>query len=281
MLDIVPLLPIASAQVSNFSIAFAKLSIRDNEENAVSAGSGVLVSIGGISGILTAAHVLKKLPDDGNVGIVRFTKNRAIQKQTLEMVLTEKLIIGGDGLFGDELPNSPDIGFLRLASNQVAALNATNVFFNLDKRKESVLRGERTSKMYFEGLSGVIAEWTVDHMEGGGGFYRLKGFKGLFGVGDAEQTIDCDGYDLTDFGVSYDESTNAPCDYGGMSGGALWRIYIEEDSDGGLSIVDKRIFGVAFHQSKLIDGKRIITCHGPRSVYGKLFSAVEDRWLTK
>jgi hypothetical protein len=57
---------------ANFTIGFGKLSVRDNVEYVVSAGSGTLTTVGSIHGVLTAAHVLdaeherNALPDEGN-----------------------------------------------------------------------------------------------------------------------------------------------------------------------------------------------------------------------
>src|SRR6266849_6444149 len=99
------------------------------------AGSGALVTVGPIRGILTAAHVLKELPDRGQVGLIQFSTNPLLQKQSIDVYLTDRLTIGGEHNGAD----GPDIGFLRLASHQAATLDATNVFFNLSKREESVL----------------------------------------------------------------------------------------------------------------------------------------------
>jgi hypothetical protein len=231
-------------------------------------------TVGSIHGILTAAHVLEELPDDGEVGLIRMSRNRTIQKQTFDMSLAQKLAIRGNGSEAD----GPDIGFLRLASPQAATINATNVFFNLSKREESVLGNEHPSCEYFEGLSGIIDEWTADHPTGEAGFHRLKAFRGLFGVGIVSRTRQRNGYDLVDFETNYAESSNAPSNYKGMSGGALWRVYIRKDSNGQPSVLDKRIFGVAFHQSELTDGARTITCHGPKSVYGSLIQEIRNKW---
>jgi hypothetical protein len=174
MTDITPLIPVAGSSIAPFSIAFAKLDVVGEQEDATPSGSGALVTVGSIHGILTAAHVLEALPDQGEVGLIRFT-NATIQKQTIDMSLAEKLAIRGNG----SVAEGPDIGFLRLASPQAATLNATNVFFNLSKREESVLGNEHPSCEYFEGLSGIIAEWTIDHPTGEAGFHHLKGFRGL------------------------------------------------------------------------------------------------------
>jgi hypothetical protein len=135
MTDITPLIGLAGSAIADFSIGFAKFNVNGAEEDVAPAGSGALVSVGSIHGILTAAHVLDELPDHGKVGLIRFTNNRVIQKLTIEMSLADKLTIHGHASEVD----GPDMGFLRLSSNQVATLNATNVFFDLSKRKESVL----------------------------------------------------------------------------------------------------------------------------------------------
>jgi hypothetical protein len=84
MTDITPLIPIAGSSIAPFSIAFAKLNVVGGEEDATPAGSGALVTVGSLHGILTAAHVLEALPDHGEVGLIRFTSNPTIQKQTID-----------------------------------------------------------------------------------------------------------------------------------------------------------------------------------------------------
>jgi hypothetical protein len=273
--DITPLIEPVGWSIANFSIGFAKLEVIDGEENVGPAGSGALVTVGSIHGILTAAHVLEELPKNGKVSLIRYTRNPELQKLTIDMSLTERLTIRGNGSEAD----GPDIGFLRLTSHQAATLDAaSNVFFNLSKREESVLADRHPSDEYFEGVSGIIAQWTADHPTGEAGFDRLKGFRGLFGVGCVARSRECNGYDLVEFKTTYDENSKAPSNYKGWSGGALWRVYITKDDNGQPSVSDKRINGVAFHQSDLIDGARTITCHGPKSVYGALIQEMQNKW---
>ena len=123
----------------------------------------------------------------------------------------------------------------------------------------------------------MIAEWTTD-LPSEQQLARVKGFRALYGVGLVVGEHESDGFDLFDFEVTYGPGSDSPVSYEGMSGGALWRVYCIKDDDGQLSVVDKKVFGVAFHQSELSDQKRIITCHGPRSVYGHLIEAIRKRW---
>ena len=189
------------------------------------------------------------------------------------MSLAEKLVIRGNGSEVD----GPDIGFLRLAPHQAATLNSTNVFFNLSKREEAVLGNKNAPSEYFEGLCGIVAEWTEDKA-GEVGFHRLRGFRGLFGVGCVVKTQERDGHDFIDFETTYNGASKAPLSYKGMSGGALWRVGIKTDGDGRPTVSSKMIFGVAFHQSDLVNGVRTIKCHGAKSVYGALIRQVRSRW---
>jgi hypothetical protein len=77
------------------------------------------------------------------------------------------------------------------------------------------------------------------------GFQLLSGFRGLFGVGCVAEVHDHDGYDLVSFETDRNENQNAPIDYRGWSGGALWRVYITQGTDGQPTAIERRIFGVA------------------------------------
>ncbi len=272
--EVEPVLEKVSAEVADFIVGFVLLSVQDGIEDAEPKGSGTLVTVGPVHGILTAAHVLRKLPDHGQVGIVRSkAASWFAQKQTINMEHAEKLTIAGES-FGSQ---GPDLGFLQLPQHDAAVLEARGVFFNLGKRRASVLAGDQPGKQYFDGISGTVAEWTTD-LPSERGFHRVKGFRSLYGVGNVIGERESDGFDLLDFEVSYDSDFKSPASYEGMSGGALWRAYCTTGDDGQLSLSSKLVFGVAFHQSGISEGKRIITCHGPRSVYGPLIDAIRDKW---
>lgn len=268
-----PLLETISADIADFTIGFIRLRNRDGAEDADAAESGTLVTVGALHGILTAAHVLTKLPEHGKVGIVRFPRaGSAPQKFAIDMSHTERLLVGCNVSKAD----GPDLGFLRLSPNDVAILNATNVFFNLDRRREAALLDQAESS-HFDGVAGVIDEWTTE-LSPERGFGRIKSFRALFGVGLVIKKRESEGFDLLDFEVTYEEGSRSPYSFGGMSGGALWRVYATKNGEGALSITDKKVFGIAFYQSEIVDRKRIITCHGPMSVYRSLIDEIRKRW---
>lgn len=263
-----------SRDIADFTVGFVGLSTEGSNEDAHAAGSGTLIAVGSIKGILTAAHVLDNLPDTGEVGLLSFPRVQArAYRQTIDMSAAEKLLIGSRP-FG---PMGPDLGFLRLGPRDAEALEARNVFFNLGRRRALILAETPTSTSYFDGLSGVIAEWTTDSPTEEN-WSKRKDFFALYGTGIVVREHMSDGFDLVDFEVSYDEAVKRPNSYKGMSGGSLWRVYGALHENGRLLVSEKRIFGVAFFQSERFDNKRIITCHGPMGIYGHLIDAISDVW---
>lgn len=274
--EISPVLEKVSAGVVDFTVGFATLRTCDRKQDSDPAGSGALVTVGSVHGILTAAHVLINLPDQGEVGLVLFPRAQSVvaQRLTINMEHVDKLTIGA-APFGAE---GPDLGFLRLWPEVVGTLKARgNAFFDLCRRRKSVLGGDDPDLRRLDGLSGMIAEWTTDLPPEERGTSE-KGFYTLFVVGMVVGKRESNGFDLFDFEVSYGTGSGSPDSYEGMSGGALWRVYCTQDDDGQPSVAEKKVFGVAFHQSDISNQKRIITCHGPRSVYGLLIDAVREKW---
>src|SRR5262249_44938855 len=69
----------------------------------------------------TAAHVVRNLPDRGEVALIRFPrKSASLQKQTIDMAMAEKLVIAE----GNNGPMGPDLGFVRLPIVNVEYLQA-------------------------------------------------------------------------------------------------------------------------------------------------------------
>ena len=61
------------------------------------------------------------------------------------------------------------------------------------------------------------------------------------------------------------------------SGGSTWRFYVAEKDDE-ITVVDRRLVGVPFFQSLTYNGKREITGHGPKGIYGSFRDAIAERW---
>jgi hypothetical protein len=260
-----------SRAVADFTVGLVRLVEKDHVEDAACAGSGTLVTIGSVHGILTAAHVIEELPAIGEVGIVLY-REMTFQKQVLRLENVEKIVIRGNG-FG---PDGPDLGFLRIPHENVGWLKATSSFFNLNKRRDEHRASYAPSANYVDAVIGMIDELTIE-VPVDKPKRRAKAFSAIFCNGETCSARNVDDCDLLDFSVTSYSDFKLPQSFEGMSGGALWRIYFE--AEGELpSIVGKRLVGVPFYQFLDKDGHRVITCQGPNSIYETLIDRAVVKW---
>jgi len=260
-----------SADISNYTIGLAKLSEHNRVENASLSGTGTLVSVGKVHGLLTAAHVLDALPSEGAVGVILF-RSRQLQKQVIEMEHAVPLSIRAEQF--DQ--NGPDLGFLRLPPKNVGWLNALNSFYNMTKWRGEVLAKQKPAQHFAEALIGMIEELT-EEIPVAEPLRRAKSFSAIFCNGESKNTRDKNGFDLVDVTPTAYPDFAVPKNFKGMSGGALWRMYFVE-REGASEIVARHLVGVPFHQSVGADGARIITCHGEKGIYTTLLEKIAEKW---
>jgi hypothetical protein len=261
-----------SDAMAAYTIGFAKLEVRDSVEDAVGAGSGTLVSAGRVRGILTAAHVLANLPDNGEVGIVEYRgQTLHYRKRTIEMANTTKIALRGNS-FG---PDGPDLGFLRLARDAIGWFEAIGSFYKLLKHRSDA-SGAAPSTSWTDAVVGMIDERTKD-LPAERPHERRKGFEALFSNGTVSGNRDVGGYDLFDFAPTDYPDFTLPGDYGGTSGGAVWRIYLKVDGEKP-EIAGVRLWGMPYYQTKRKEGGHVLTCHGMGGIYGALLDAIVTRW---
>ena len=80
-------------------------------------------------------------------------------------------------------------------------------------------------------------------------------------------------YELYYYEPTNDPGFTLPKSFQGTSGGAVWRFYVAE-KNGSVDVVDRRLIAVPFYESLSSNGKREITCHGPKGIYGPF---IDDR----
>ena len=114
-----PVLEEVSEAIADYTIGFTIVKTHNNIQDAFPAGSGSLVTVGSVHGILTAAHVLKNFPDQGEIGLVRFPKRQPIaaQRFIIDIDLAEALIIGTEP-FGPSAPSGIVAWKARLLHNK-------------------------------------------------------------------------------------------------------------------------------------------------------------------
>ena len=257
--------------IANFTVGLLKLHVRDNAEDATAAGSGTLVTIGNIAGILTAAHVITNLPDQGEIALIRFPGRPAqLQKQTIDMGLAEKLVIA----FGDGDAQGPDLGFLRLPMLNVQNLAATNNFLNIGSR-HGVEQSAHKGNAHVDAVAGVVSEWTRD-VPSLRPASRIKTFELLYCGGTVTSKYEPAAFDLCNFRPDFEPGKKPPASYGGVSGGGLWRTYFVPD--GNNQMIANRLVGVAFYERPSANGSLELICHGPRSIYDHAIARIKERW---
>jgi len=94
-----------------------------------------------------------------------------------------------------------------------------------------------------------------------------------------EPRIELEGWDYITVNLNLPQNPALPQDYGGVSGGGIWRatFYMTED-EGTFLIENARrdivLSGVAFYQTD--SASRQIIGHGPRSLYAALYDHVSS-----
>lgn len=261
-------------QIANYTVGLCKVSRVGEEERAEPVGTATLIQFGSVYGLLTAAHVLAHLPDQGNVPVVRFPfRDNQLQKQVIDMSLAEKVILRGE-TFG---PEGPDLGFLRLPPASVSSLKATNSFVNVEKVRDEVLDGPEEKVDFEDVIFGVVEEWTesVPVLQPNA---RTVELKLLAGFGEIVSTSKRNGFDFYTFEASYDDDFKKPESYGGVSGGGLWRIFVEREKGGDLIVLGRKLIGVAFYQLRDESGAHTIVCHGPIGIYSSFVDELLAKW---
>jgi hypothetical protein len=110
---------------SHFTIGFGRLRVENGVEHIMSVGSGTLVTVGSVDGILTAAHVIEALPKKGKVGIITSVdESSRLEAFKIEMDHAVPVVVGEQR----SIELGPDLAFLRLPPESVGWLTAKNSF---------------------------------------------------------------------------------------------------------------------------------------------------------
>src|ERR1700694_2331964 len=236
------LLEMTAARIGQFSVGFVK--IVGDEDDAVIAGAGTLVTAGDRAAILTADHVLAGLPKRGAVGLVfPQTGQPQLHRPLLTIDATQKLTVAPASYDS----SGPDLGLLILAEHDAANLSARRTFYNLAARREQMLSNQRSIDCGGWFLMGMVHEQTVD-LPLERGFTRVKGFHGHCGAGVVSAERVSGIYDYLDFEAKYGPGYQGPDSFQGYSGGGLWQMVYAE-REGQFEIRDALLSGVVFFES--------------------------------
>jgi len=260
------------AEVAQCTIGFLKFGTDALGASVGSAGSGTLVKVGSKFGVLTAAHVIEALPCKGQVGVVQFNHRTPVQKQTIEMADADLVTFHVPA----NKERGPDIGFLRLPEMNVANFKATHRFLDLER----LACAEEPGPPFLDWVVVVVSEWTEDvdpiqplHPESRP--LRKTQFQAALSVGKAESPRTENDFDLFDLVPAL---PSPPSSYGGVSGGAVRRVYINEIGENQYLMRGNRLIGVPFYELEDNNGSLRLVCHGPNSIYERLRLAIDAYW---
>lgn len=241
--------------VRHYTVAFVILP-ETSIESPQPCGSATLVTINAAHYFLTASHVWEKLEQAHNIGVTIVPNDNYFQ------IPTERLRATGPSRPAAE-DEGPDIVLLGIPAEELGEIAARKSFYPLEPPwNRPPLKATCVEVRILMGSPGEAATITP-------------------ATSDAPKSLDLtiqavmadpNSRTFTRGEYDYIDSTEIsgahgfPHSYGGFSGGGLWRVQIYCDPKTGKRESRHGLEGMAFHQSDLQDGHRVIRCHGRRSV---------------
>jgi hypothetical protein len=255
-------------RVSRSTVGFAQ--VRENNHPA-SLGSGTLIKIGNIVGIVTCAHVLEALLKEAEIGIMCCpVRSTQIQTTRLPMTTTDSIAIGGPP-WGK---SGPDLAFLRLPTTTIGDLERVATIANGGLHRKNIVARKPSSALELRALTGVVDELTetVPNTPGAVGTLPTTAFKMVISI--SHVFSDDENADRFRFLPAPNEKIVRPTSYKGTSGGGFWRIFFNRDD---CSIVQTSLIGLAYWEEHVRD-QLYITGHAKISIYDTLFNAIRQKW---
>jgi hypothetical protein len=214
------------------------------------AGTGTLAVVDGLYGILTAAHVWEDvLKSAVKLGI------------TLTDNINHKYLMDVSGIVPTVIRDNasgwnewgPDIAFLRIPSEYVGGIKAFQDFEDLKKPPKP---------LGVESLECWVAMGTPEEL---GTFTQTHASVQISGDFVDPRSYSRGEHDYYDFEIDTGRA-GMPQSFGGFSGGGLWRVLVYQSAETGKVDWAQRLKGVIFWQSPLLEGRRMMRCHGPQSI---------------
>ena len=226
------------------------------------AGTGTLFATRGSHYILTARHVWEeklKSADKIGIGIEEDIANRfSVDRSVLVPC-------------GPARPSAwdewgPDMTFLRIPDGLVGSINARRVFYNPTVDGVAI-------------PADPVELWLlIGTPEDLGTFTSAKSEAQVYGRFVDPRDIAYNTRDQLDYlDVKIDTSSaDTPRDFGGMSGGGLWRVEVYCSCSTGKIDWARSLEGVAFWEFPIENNIRVVRCHGPQSIASAI-SAIGDQ----
>lgn len=229
-------------------------------------GSGSLVTINSIHGILTARHVWKSFQKNVHVSNISFSvtgRNDYIHEEMVHL----------RAYYSDD--KDADICFVQLPQPILGTLKARRTFYPI--RYENLPAIEEIKQLMWV-TTGFPFEWQPQNEKIARPIFyytHLTNYKELE-----------DGWDEIELQVNYDRSTKPlPNSLEGMSGGGIWnfRVFCNDEAGAMKYWIEKGerilrfnlLIGVNFCQTEMNNDSRKVRGMGPVSIYKKMTELVK------
>jgi hypothetical protein len=251
--------------LQQFLVVLFFLRPQNSEPQVRFIGSGTLVEIQGTHHILTAAHVWHKTEGARQIGLVlAASRSRFMMPRE---AISVKL------LWDHKHPEwGPDLALLQLTPSIVPTIAAQKSFLNLTYQRTTLATHPPATEKGLWAVAGLVGELSkVQRHSAERTIIATAPVRALFSA--VQETHQHGGYDYLDLSAKL-KLSDVPSSFGGLSGGGLWEVGLSMSKSGTISWDERRhLRGVAFWQSRLSDGRRVIRCHGPRSIFKRAWES--------
>lgn len=261
-----------AARIHTHSVALIRVT-KDEQGNddGLYIGSGTLVSVNKVFGILTARHVAREFTGPCWMGVTigREGKSNVFKVQSGFFQIVE-IGIPQNEEYG------PDLAFIHLALPDIGTIKATKSFHPILPDRNELLTYQPSIDFGVWFLAGAPGE-RMKAFAWEDGFRESLVFQldcGLCSVEEEYQMLD---HDYLEAAVIYGEQTDPPSTFGGMSGGGLWHVMMAKHPDGSISAKKIYLAGVIYFQSAVDDRRRSIRCHGRFSIYERAIDEIMSK----
>ena len=253
-------------------------------------GSGVLVEVDGVSGILTAQHVVfseEFRQAKGLWTVPHFYTKGSLNEPTTHFSSTNIRTVllrcfpetpsSGNDEWG------PDLAFIRIPkdTNFESSLRAVRInFYPLAWNPEARMQRALDENYSHLAIAGAPVEMSVDVAPTPDHVRAIIEFP-VFLAAQFNYQKKENGHDFFDVPVDREFDVRLPNFFNGVSGGAVWRLvnlFEQDPAMHELKSSDYVLAGIAFWQGFENFRPKFIRGHGPRSFYEKFLPALR-KWL--
>lgn len=257
-----------SAIVRSHSTALFAVHREEARERGTLIGSGTFVSIGLRKFILTARHVLQCSPFR-NCETIGLSLTPGEHGPKIDRRFVRAIVIPqGSGVDG-----TPDLGLLEIAPSDASMIERYKTFYSLSELSRNSEHELAPATVGFWVAFGCPEQMAGTEFEGEH-FKHVRMYPQLLYQTHVVLERGNDGWDLIELPIDIKAELShghlMPTRLGGMSGGGLWHIVVQQLEGQEIIVNNPYLAGVAIRESALDGSIRFLVGHGQRSIYERM-----------